>query len=86
MSVYYLLAFDSTHTAIAADRLLKPHGAVIMPTLRSITASCGMSLKLREEAAPAAVEALRSSTLPLALCHLYRIEDGVPTALPLDAI
>lgn len=83
---YYLLAFDSTHAAIAADRLLNPYGAVIMPTLRTITASCGMSLRLKDASASAALAALRESTLPLELCHLYRIDGDMPTQLSLDAI
>ena len=86
MSCYYLLAFDSTHTAIAADRLLKPFGAAIMPTLRSISASCGMSLRLRTETVSDALSALRESDLELPLCHLYRVEDSVPVPLALDAL
>lgn len=45
----WLLSFDSTHHAIAAENLVKenrPEGLVmhVIPTPRQITASCGISL------------------------------------------
>lgn len=46
---YLLFTFDSTHAAMAASRVLKPLGAVMMPTLREISVSCGISLRLRPE-------------------------------------
>lgn len=47
---YYTMAFDSTHFAVAAEKYLSPHIAVeVMPTLRKITASCGISLRIEEK-------------------------------------
>lgn len=44
------MAFDSTHFAVAAEKYLSPHIAVeVMPTLRKITASCGISLRIEEK-------------------------------------
>lgn len=44
------MAFDSTHFAVAAEKYIAPHIAVeVMPTLRKITASCGISLRIEEK-------------------------------------
>ena len=43
---YDLVVFDSTHTALRAEKLLEGLGARMMPTLREISASCGISLRL----------------------------------------
>ena len=74
MEGYWLFAFDSPHAAISAQRLLSGCGAVVMPTLRSITASCGMSLRLRDEAIDQAKEIMKSSSIDPALYRLYRVE------------
>ena len=74
MESYWLFAFDSPHAAISAQRLLSGCGAVVMPTLRSITASCGMSLRLRDEWVDEAKALLRASTIDPTLYRLYRVE------------
>ena len=74
MESYWLFAFDSPHAAISAQRLLSGCSAVVMPTLRSITASCGMSLRLRDERADEAKALLRASTIDPTLYRLYRVE------------
>ena len=74
MERYYLFAFDSPHAAISAQRLLDPLGAVVMPTLRSITCSCGMSLRLREDRVKKAQEMMRASAIDPALYRLYLVE------------
>lgn len=74
MERYFLFAFDSPHAAIASQRLLASLGAVVMPTLRSITASCGMSLRLREDRVDKAKEIMRASSIDPALYRLYRVE------------
>ena len=71
---YWLFAFDSPHAAIAAQRLLSDCGAVVMPTLRSITASCGMSLRLKDAVIAEAKEIMRASSIDPALYRLYRVE------------
>lgn len=65
-------SFDSPHAAISAAVL--PAQTVVMPTLRSITASCGMSLRLRDEAIEQAKGILRASNIDPALYRLYRVE------------
>ncbi|MBA1334709.1 MAG: hypothetical protein HPY66_2613 [Firmicutes bacterium] len=44
---FFVLAFDSTHHAIQAEKFLKEAGLKIevLPTPRDITASCGLSIK-----------------------------------------
>ena len=74
MERYFLFAFDSPHAAISAQRLLASLGAVVMPTLRSITASCGMSLRLRDDRVERAKEIMRASSIDPVLYRLYRVE------------
>ncbi len=74
MEGYWLFAFDSPHAAISAQRLLSGCGAIVMPTLRSITASCGMSLRLQDVAIEEAKKILRASDIDPALYRLYRVE------------
>jgi hypothetical protein len=71
---YWLFAFDSPHAAIAAQKLLAGLGAVVMPTLRSITASCGMSLRLKDEAIDEAKRIIIASAIDPSLYRLYRVE------------
>ena len=71
---YWLFAFDSPHAAIAAQKLLSGLGAVVMPTLRSITASCGMSLRLTDEAIDEAKRIMIASAIDPKLYRLYRVE------------
>mgnify|MGYP003610278501 CR=1 FL=1 len=74
MEGYWLFAFDSPHAAIAAQRLLSSCGAVVMPTLRCITASCGMSLRLTDARIEEAKQIMRISVIDPALYRLYRVE------------
>ncbi|RKD32067.1 DUF3343 domain-containing protein [Thermohalobacter berrensis] len=45
--IYYVIAFDSTHHAIKAEKKLKERKVDIktIPTPREITASCGLSIR-----------------------------------------
>ena len=85
--VYHLLAFDNTHTAIAAQNRLK---AVldfqIMPTLRELTESCGISLLFLNGSSEAIKKAIASSDMDKTMAHLYYIDDSVSPIhiLPLD--
>lgn len=47
---YYLISFSNTHTAIATQKFLS--GKIdfcIMPTLREISHSCGISIRINEK-------------------------------------
>lgn len=71
---YCLIVFDSTHAAIAAERQLKALNPAVMPTLRAITASCGMSLRLKPEQAKEAQALLAQSNIDPVLYRFYRVE------------
>ncbi len=57
MSRNTLITFVSTHHALKAEKLVAGAGLDfdIIPTPRAITASCGLSLELREEQLSVAV-------------------------------
>ena len=73
-SAYWLFVFDSPHAAIAAQRLLADCGAVVMPTLRSITASCGMSIRIEDGQIDVARARMKASSLDPTIYRLYRVE------------
>ena len=44
---FYMLSFNSTHDAIHAEKALQPHLPVqVIPTLRQVSQSCGISLRV----------------------------------------
>lgn len=57
--IWHILAFDSTHAAMAAQKLLAHLGPFVIPTPKQITASCGISLRMDAQAAAQAREVLR---------------------------
>lgn len=77
-----MIAFDSYHFAIRAEQLLSVRMAVrVMPTLRCVSESCGMSLRLPVADGGAAAEALRVSDLPAGSWRRYLVFDGGSRAL-----
>ena len=46
MEEYYLYTFESTHAAIATEKILKPAEAIVMPVPRFISSSCGISVRI----------------------------------------
>lgn len=60
----FVLAFDSTHAAMAAQAAFKAAGAsfALIPTPREISVGCGMSLKFKAEGA-AEAQAFVADTL-----------------------
>lgn len=48
---YYLFTFISTSHALKGEKVLKEYGAdfVMIPTLREISSSCGLSIKIAPE-------------------------------------
>lgn len=49
MEEYYLYTFESTHAAIATEKLMKPVDAIVMPVPRFISSSCGISVRIQPE-------------------------------------
>ena len=62
MNEYYLLTFESTHAAISTEKLLKPAEVTIMPVPRFISASCGISVRIRPDRRKNAEEIFRESS------------------------
>lgn len=76
---YYLLAFNSTHAAVSAEKLLSAQLEVtVMPTLRKITASCGISLRIEDKDFEKLKAILTANTLD---CALYRVLNGEPSPI-----
>lgn len=48
---FYVIVFESTHYAIAAERVFKKNNCKfdIIPTPREITQSCGLSIRFKPE-------------------------------------
>ena len=62
MDEYYLLTFESTHAAISTEKLLKPVEVTIMPVPRFISASCGISVRIRPDKKADAEELFREQS------------------------
>ena len=62
MDEYYLLTFESTHAAISTEKLLKPAEVTIMPVPRFISASCGISVRIRPDKKESAEEIFREKS------------------------
>lgn len=72
---YIMISFQNTHAAISTERLLEQHFHVAtMPTLRSVTQSCGISLRLSAEDYEAARLAVAASGLDPALYAIYLVD------------
>ena len=63
---YYLYTFESTHGAIATEKLLKALGCTVMPVPRHISTSCGISVRVDVDKFGSSKEI--SSVAPT--CHL----------------
>ena len=62
MDEYYLLTFESTHAAISTEKLLKPAEVTIMPVPRFISASCGISVRIRPDKKSEVEKMIRESS------------------------
>lgn len=49
MDNFILITFASTHSAMKSEKILEGLKPIMMPTLRQISASCGMSLRIAKE-------------------------------------
>lgn len=73
MKDYYLITFESTHGAIASQKYLeKTMKIVIMPTLREISNSCGISIRVQPENYKEAAEKMEKFTVKD--YHIYSIQ------------
>ncbi len=72
----YVIAFESTHAAMATERALACVKTTMLPTPKGISAGCGISLKFSAETDEAAVDIARSSADARGLASLYRQTGG----------
>ena len=74
---YALLAFVSTYAAMAAQRRLQGQiPFTVMPTLRAITHSCGISLRLAPDDVPAARSWLQAGGMDQAQVRYFAVYPG----------
>ena len=80
----YLLAFDSTHAALAAQKALAGYSPQVIPTPREISAGCGMALRLFAADDGQAQAIMQAAALDEDAADLYLYEAGVylPLARP----
>lgn len=61
---------------MAAEKALAPRFPVrVMPTLRQITAACGISLRVEPPHRDALKQALEEHAIPPGDCRLYEVQD-----------
>lgn len=79
---YYMLSFDQTTDAMDAEQRLSGRISLsVMPTLRAVTAACGISLRVERSAAPALNALLRGGLLTGCPYRLYAVDAGLPRQL-----
>ncbi|MEL7609370.1 MAG: DUF3343 domain-containing protein [Bacillota bacterium] len=72
-----MLSFDSTHQALyAQSRLSKRIPVCVMPTLREVSKSCGISLRVEIADYPALCDLLNQGVLPDGAAALYKVEEA----------
>lgn len=80
MDKHYLITFDSTHKAMAMEKLLLKHFQVEMiPTPRELSASCGLSVRFDELHLEQILELIRAEAVHLeglVLYHVERVAEG----------
>lgn len=73
---YYLYTFESTHGAIATEKLMAPVGCTVMPVPRHISTSCGIAVRIEPEKRESAAQLFREkSDLSEEEYHLYHIRN-----------
>lgn len=72
----YVMAFESTHAAMAAYHALAHAKPAMIPPPKAISAGCGMSLRFAAQDASAALALVESVGQIKGLASLYADEDG----------
>lgn len=73
---YYLITFSNTHSAIAAQSFLKDKlPFIVMPILREMSSSCGISIKI-ESTAYSAIKSFLELCFPnSSMYKIYQITE-----------
>lgn len=70
----YVITFESTHAAMAAEASLGAVSSSMIPTPRQISASCGMALRVEADGDAQASALFSALDVPSGLAALYREE------------
>lgn len=84
---YFVIAFENTHSAMMAQKLLRPvYKFQVIPTLREITQSCGISVMLEDISESEAKAAATSLNFDSNLFKLYKVQpiDSKKTITPIE--
>lgn len=72
---YYLISFESTHYAMMLEKILKAKYEVdLIPTPREITASCGLSLKIKMSIFEDVKKTLKEVKIDSRMVALYKVD------------
>ena len=76
---YCVIAFGSTHAAIRVQKLLSDKGfsIIMMPTLRVITAGCGLSIRFSSEDLTNIQKAVSEANIEPSLHQFYTVENNM---------
>lgn len=81
---YYLITFENTHSAMAAQKYLKDKiDFYTIPTLREISASCGISLKIEAIYFEILKKHIQNFPIDNSMYEVYHITGQGITRLPL---
>ncbi|MBU4438153.1 MAG: DUF3343 domain-containing protein [Acetobacterium sp.] len=81
--IYYVITFANTHSAITAQSHLESFAKVsIMPTLREISAGCGISIRFLPEELDHVMAGLKSLGLAEQMFKVYKISEENGTISP----
>jgi hypothetical protein len=73
---YYLYTFESTHGAIATEKILKPVQCTVMPVPRHISTSCGIAVRVEPDRFEESKKIFRAETdLEDGEYSVYRIDN-----------
>lgn len=84
---FYLISFESTHYAMMIEKRLKEKFNIDMiPTPRSITASCGLSLKIGIDLMADVIGTLKATDLDFTMFHIFQIQktEGIDEVTPIN--
>lgn len=74
VQAFYMLSFNSTHDAIQAEKALKQHLPVqVIPTLRQVSQSCGISLRVEAADYASLTPLLHQQVVPAGSYALYQV-------------
>lgn len=73
----FVIAFESTHAAMASEKALSRFGATMLPVPRAISAGCGMALRFKAAGADEARAIASSAKEACGLATLYMEVDGL---------